>query len=95
MLPVTHGDIRAAALVLMARPQADWPALVRTMLAEADCAARHRRDFGHCHPRLGNGSLMSSALAHAPRAQPSPADTTYLQAMAVVIAVVLQGRGDA
>ena len=95
MRAVTLGDIRAAARVLAQHPQAARAALMAAMLQEADFADRYRKAYGRCHPRLGNGSLMSAALARA-KDIPAPrlSERDGLEALALVIHAVLAWRID-
>lgn len=92
MREITHGDICAAARVLLARPKHQWRAVMQQMLYEAHCADCCRKRFGRAHPRLGNGTLMSVALARGPVAGPVASDEAYLGALAAVIAAVLDWR---
>lgn len=92
MREITHGDIRAAARVVLAHPQDQWRAVALQMLYQAHCADRCRKALGHVHPCLGNGTLMSLALARQPAAEPLPSDQDYLVAIQAVIAAVLDWR---
>ncbi len=92
MREITHGDIRAAARVLLVRPAADWPHVMAQMLDEAHCADRYRKSFGRHHPRLGNGTLMSAALARKPVPEPPASDPRYLATLAASIEAVLSWR---
>lgn len=92
MREITHGDIRAAARVLLGRPEEDWPGLMVQMLTEAHCADRYRRARGCHHPRFGNGTLMSVALARVPVPEPPGSDSRYLVAIAAAIGAVLDWR---
>ena len=94
MREITQGDIRAAARVLIARPCADWPALVTRMLDEAHHADCHRKALGRLHGRLGNGTLMAVAMRHGPAPEPLASDRAYLDAMAAVIAAVICWRAE-
>ncbi len=92
MREITHGDIRAAARVLLGLPETGWPRLMREMLDEAHCADRYRKAFARHHPRLGNGTLMSAAFARSPVPEPPAADPRYLAAIAASIEAVLRWR---
>jgi hypothetical protein len=92
MREITHGDIRAAARVLLAYRQEMWPGLMARMLEDAHCADRCRKALGRVHPKLGNGTLMSVALAHQPMPEPVASDQAYLVALGAVIAAVLDWR---
>ena len=92
MREVTHGDIRAAARALLCQPSECWPILMQSFLTEAHIADCYRKRWGRAHPRLGNGTLMSVALARCPVAEPVASDQVYLAALAAVIAGVLDWK---
>ncbi len=92
MREITHGDIRAAARVLLAQSECIWPELMADMLGQAHHADRYRKAMGRLHPRLGNGTLMSVALARAPVAEPPASDPRYLTAIRAAIEAVLDWR---
>jgi len=92
MRSVSHGDICAAARVLLALPEADWPRQIATLLDEAHHADRYRKAFARYHPRLGTGTLMSAALARRPAPAPPVSETRHLQALAFVLEAVLARR---
>ncbi len=92
MREITHGDIRVAARVLIARPEADWPALMARMLAKSQHADRYRKALGRHHPALGNGTLMSAAFGMGAAPEPLPSDTRYLAAIGAVIEAVQDWR---
>lgn len=94
MREITQGDIRAAARVLIARPCAQWPALVAHMLEEAHHADCHRKALGRVHGRLGNGTLMAVAMRQGPAPEPLASDGAYLDAMATVIEAVMRWRAE-
>ncbi|TVP72325.1 MAG: hypothetical protein EA339_06810 [Rhodobacteraceae bacterium] len=89
MREVTHGDIRAAARVLLSHAEQEWPHLVARMLVQAHHADCYRKAMGRLHPGLGNGTLMSVALAKAPVAEPPASDRRYLTAIRAVLEAVL------
>lgn len=92
MREVTHGDIRAAARVLLARPETDWPMVMGQMLTEAHHADCYRKALGRYHPRLGNGTLMGVAFAKGPVAEPNAADGRYLAAIGAAIDALIYWR---
>ncbi|MCC5957033.1 MAG: hypothetical protein JJU07_13120 [Natronohydrobacter sp.] len=92
MREITHGDIRVAARVLLARPEVDWPALMARMLTKAHHADRYRKALGRYHPRLGNGTLMGAAFGMGVAPEPLPSDSRYLAAIGAVIEAVLDWR---
>ncbi len=89
MREITHGDVRAAARVLLSCPEKDWPLLMARMLEEAHHADCYRKAQGRIHPRLGNGTLMSAAFAMGAAPEPPASDLRYLRALGHVIAAVL------
>ncbi len=92
MRQVLHGDVVAAARVLLAeRPEARAGAFAR-LLAEADLADRWRRATGRAHPLHGDGSLMAAALAHRPRPEPFLSEADYLECLRVVIEGLIARR---
>ncbi len=92
MREVTHGDIRAAARVLLGHPDACWPEVMAEMLSEAHQADCYRKARGRHHPQLGNGTLMSAALARAPAPAPAPGEGAHLAALGAAIEAVLDWR---
>ncbi|SDD76701.1 hypothetical protein [Ruegeria marina] len=77
MLPVLHGDVCAAARVLLRTPPTSREALCRRMIVEADVADRHLRRTGRPHPLFGNGSLMSAARKRVLADEPGFDDPDY------------------
>ncbi len=86
MRPVLPSDLRAAAGVLLAAPEAEWPALAAQLVWQSDTADRYRKRLGKAHPRFGTGSLLAASLARG--APPGPAFMTDRVKCALV--VVLQ-----
>jgi len=76
----------------MSVPEAQRPALMRALLDEAHRADRFRLRFGRVHPRLGNGTLMASAMARTQAEGAGPGDGAYLTALAQAIDCVLEWR---
>lgn len=56
-------DLVAAARCLGRAHPSERDALARRLIAEAHAAHHYHRRFGRPHPRWGNGSLMTRALA--------------------------------
>ena len=75
-------DLWATARALMAVPQADRPALMARLIAEAEQADAFRLHADRLHPALGDGSLMAAALAR-PRAARPVSDPAALAALAL------------
>jgi hypothetical protein len=86
MRPVTLGDLCAAARVLLAHPDRDWPQVMATLLAQADAADHYRLTIGTS--QYGNGTLMAAALSAAPPSAPAIADQRHLAALETVIRAV-------
>jgi hypothetical protein len=92
MRPILHGDLVAAARVLVRLAPADRPAQMQAMQAAADLADRYRRRLRRPHPRYGGGSLMAASAAWPKAPEPWPGDAEYLRCLAVVIAALLARR---
>lgn len=60
-------DLVAGAGRLAHEPPPLRPGLAERLLVEAHAAHHYMRRFGRPHPRWGNGSLMTRALADGPR----------------------------
>ena len=77
-------DLLAGAARLSVAPAEDRPALARRLLAEAHAAHHYMRRMGRPHPRWGNGSLMTRALAdHTAKSLPMCLDSLAVMALAV------------
>jgi len=85
MRPVLHGDVSAAARVLLAAPSAAREALCIRMLAEAELAHRHVSATGRLHPVHGNGSLMAAARNRRLADEPRFDDLHYCQCFEMVL----------
>ena len=90
MRPVGHGDVSAAACVLLRAAHADRPRLLGRMLAEAETADAYRREVGRLHPLWGNGSLMGAALGRPRAPEPFLDDPDYAACMALVFEALVQ-----
>ncbi|MEX0287434.1 MAG: hypothetical protein AB3N23_22740 [Paracoccaceae bacterium] len=88
MRPVLHGDVSAAARVLLRVPHAAREALCRQMLDEAQLADDYAQKHGRTHPRYGNGSLMGAARKRALAPEPSFDNRDYCRCMALVLLIV-------
>lgn len=86
MIPPGLADLWAAARALRAVPRADWPVVMRSLLAQAEAADAARRAGT---PTTGDGSLMAAALTR-PGVWCSPAEPEALAALA--LAARLTGR---
>ena len=91
MRPILQGDlIMAARAVLLLAPSARFGAM-RRMLEEAHCADRIRKRLGRSHPLWGNGALIDRAM-RVPLYRGSLFGPEYLQALALVLAVIAEWR---
>ena len=85
MRPVLHGDVSAAARVLLTVPRPERDRLCARMLAEAELADRHVAATGRLHPVFGNGSLMAAARGRKLANEPSFNDIQYCQCFEMVL----------
>ncbi|MGY6536661.1 MAG: DUF7742 family protein [Pararhodobacter sp.] len=92
MSPVGLGDLAVAARALMAVPAHRRAKVMRAMIRQADRAHRYGQRTGRLHPRLGNGTLMSAALARPQARFSGPADADWLACLAEVVAAVMAWR---
>lgn len=81
-------DLLAAARCLALVPPQQRPDLARRLITEAHAAHHYHRHFARPHPRWGNGSLMTRALAGAT----ARGDDLCLASLAVIAAAVDQFR---
>jgi len=84
MRRVLHGDVVAAARVLLAAPPPGRARLLARMLKEAEAADAHRRRTGRAHPLWGTGSLMSAASPRRRAREPYLDDPDYAACLAMV-----------
>ena len=94
MRPVGHGDVAAAACVLLHAPPEARAGLLARLLAEAETADAYRRELGRLHPLWGNGSLMGAAMGHPRAREPFLDEPDYAACMALVFEALV-ARGDA
>ena len=94
MRPVQHGDVTAAACVLLALPAEARHSALWRMLAEAESADAFRRETGRLHPLWGNGSLRAAALTRPRMAEPSLDRPDYARCMAMVFEALLARAGE-
>ncbi len=90
MRPVGHGDVSAAACVLLAAAPDSRPRLLARLLAEAETADAYRLETGRPHPLWGNGSLMGAALTHARASEPALDDPDYAACMALIFEALVR-----
>lgn len=89
MRPVTQTDLMAAARVLLVTPAAARETEAAGLINQAVIADAYRRETGRLHPRFGNGSVVSAALAHPQGTPEIPGDREYLSCMALFLDVLL------
>jgi serine O-acetyltransferase len=88
MRPILIGDVIAAARVLLARQEADWPECIARMLKQAVLAERYRDRFGRLHPLWGDGSLMAVAGTQVRAREPFLSDLRYRRALQCVLSAI-------
>ena len=92
MRPVLHGDIVAAARVLLRMPRDQRRSELWRMLKHADAADRYRKRLGKGHPKWGNGSLMAVAMGREMVGEPFLDDPEYCRCMVDVFEVLIMSR---
>lgn len=91
MRPVLPGDVRAAALALVALPRATRDAALAAIFARAEAADRYRKRLGRVHPAWGDGTLAAAARPAAD--EPLADDPAYLDAQLRVLTCLAHRRG--
>ncbi|SMX42001.1 DUF7742 family protein [Actibacterium lipolyticum] len=94
MRPVLHGDVVAAARVLLATPASKRSFIMAEMLSRASAADAYRKRFGRAHFRWGNGSLMAVAYGYEMRPEPFLDDADYCSCLAQVFDALKTWRSD-
>ena len=94
MRPVLHGDVVAAALVLLRLPGSARSEVMRDMLEQAAAADLYRKRLGKGHPAWGNGSLMAVAMRRERAAEPFLDDPEYCRCLITVFSELLAWRGE-
>lgn len=92
MRPVLHGDVSAAARVLLNAPPDQRERLCRRMIAEAETADGHVSKTGRLHPLFGNGSLMAAARNRRLAAEPAFDDLQYCRCFETVLRHLIRFR---
>ncbi|CUH47898.1 DUF7742 family protein [Ruegeria atlantica] len=92
MRPVLHGDVSAAARVLLNAPPSDRERLCTRMINEAELADIYVGHTGRLHPLFGNGSLMTVARTRPLANEPSFDDLKYCQCFEMVLRCLVQFR---
>jgi hypothetical protein len=88
MRPVLLGDVVSAARVLLAVAPADRPRRLEALMSAADTAEHHWQWAGRSHPRYGDGSLMTAALASGTVQEPSLDDADYCRCLVLVLSAL-------
>ncbi|MBK5928306.1 hypothetical protein [Rhodobaculum claviforme] len=91
MRPVLHGDVVAAARVLLCVPEVRRGRVMAELLRAADLADRYRRVTGRVHPDFGTGSLLAASAAWTRQDEPALDDPEYLDCLVAVL-VALRRR---
>lgn len=94
MRPVLHGDIMAAARVLLRLPGLERQTVMQQMLERACFADIYFKRFGRGHPEWGNGSLMAVALAQGLAPEPFLDDPDYCSCFVLVFEALIQWRSE-
>ncbi len=84
-------DLWAAVGALLAVPPKARPRLMAELIAQAEAAAAWVRRTGRAHPRYGNGTLISAALAR-PQVQRALDDPEVLAALILAAKAVRRRR---
>lgn len=85
MRPLLHGDVSAAARVLLTLPPHSRDGYCRRLIAEAEAADRHVLKTGRLHPLFGNGSLMAAARTRPLADEPGFDDPDYCMCFETVL----------
>lgn len=94
MRPVLHGDVMAAARVLVALPLSLRPVVMEQLLEQAAAADLFRKRLNRGHPEWGNGSLMGAAMKRNMAPEPFLDDPDYCRCLMLVISTLLVWRSD-
>lgn len=81
MRSVSGAEILLFARVLSLVPPVQQRNFADRLLGEVEAAASHLRLFGRCHPRFGDGSLMTRCISLSPPAEPFANDPVFLAAL--------------
>ena len=92
MRRVMHGDVVAAARVLLGLPEQRRRRLCRQMIDEAHAAHRFFRRFGQAHIVWGDGSLMAAAHKRMMQPEPSFSDSVYCACVEMVLHELIEWR---
>lgn len=87
-----HGDVVAAARVLLGVPGVARRTICRRMIGEAHTAHRYFRRFGKSHELWGDGSLMAAAHKRILLPEPGFSDTGYCGCFEMVLHELIDWR---
>lgn len=85
MRRVLHGDVVAAARVLLLVPARARKATCRRMIRDAHFAHLYMKRQGRAHVLWGNGSLLSAASKRPMAREPFLSDTRYCNCLELVL----------
>ncbi|MBE1284716.1 MAG: hypothetical protein GJ676_15500 [Rhodobacteraceae bacterium] len=85
MRPLLHGDVVAAARVLLLCPPDIRQDICDRMIREAQAADIYARRTKRLHPLWGNGSLMSAARKRLLAAEPTFDSVDYCACFELVL----------
>ena len=94
MRRVMHGDVVAAARVLLGVRNDARRGVCRRMIVEAHAAHRYFRRFQRPHARWGDGSLMSAAYKRRLEPEPGFSNTQYCGCFEMVLHELMARRAD-
>ena len=89
-----HGDVVAAALVLLRLPGSARSEVMRDMLEQAAAADLYRKRLGKGHPAWGNGSLMAVAMRRERAKEPFLDDPEFCRCLITVFSELLAWRAE-
>lgn len=92
MRPILHGDVVAAARVLLLWPQHERRAIIEQMLEQASIADLHYKRLKRGHPVWGNGSLMAVAMTRKMAPEPYLDDPSYCQCFVIIFKELVRWR---
>ncbi|WP_127111757.1 DUF7742 family protein [Shimia sediminis] len=92
MRRVMHGDVVAAARVLLGLPEACRRPICRRMIQEAHAAHHYFRRFGRAHLLWGDGSLMATAHKRVLQPEPGFSDSRYCGCVEMVLHELIEWR---
>lgn len=94
MRPVLHGDVVAAARVLLKVADDERRRLMWEILWRASVADVYYKRLGRGHVSWGNGSLMAASMSYDMAPEPFLDDPTYCSCWVVVFEVLILWRSE-